>query len=418
MLPRMKLTLLDTQNVLSDDGLSNATFTIESFLRSHMDQVYNGDGRSLSDYFADIKLVAVDKSLIYRNVSSNELVRHLRQSQSRLLNKKSQGTEIIYDGTVSFFDYAPSPSSIAKLVVAAITRQNDYLVTKIIATGHPELARVHTVYVERDGIENSDEVENLLPTLNNPNGIKSVEGDAPGSTRLIMYIMTAAGVATLTMLILAFTSRRQRRRNDRIVTFPGARRTSGPTTTQSPPPTGDLSIVSSLTDICAQGYDDNIYTASVAKSSSGSDSISLGSNGDWLKAQLALHGSKSEAQGTVKACDASGEPGAGSTKCPISPRLCTADTQSNNISVVASSLYDTATEEEHVTSKTGGFPTFGNAPEVAAKQYEDDDMSSSSNESVHSESTSGSQFIRDLVWLETKIAMDNTSKNTTYTEEL
>jgi hypothetical protein len=389
MLPRMKLTLLDTQNVLSDDGLSNATLAIEAFLRNHMDQVYNDDGRSLADYFTDIKLDAVGKSLIYRNVSSNELVRHLRQSQSRLLNKRSQGTEIIYDGTISFFDYAPAPSSIAKLVVAAITRQNDYLVTQIIATGHPELARVHTVYVERDGIENSDEVENLLPTLNNPNGIsKSVEGETPGDSRVIFYIMTAAGVATLTMLILAFTSRRQRRRNDR---------TSAPTTTQHPPPTGDLSIVSSLTDICAQGYDDNIYTATVSKSSSGSDSISLGSNGDWLKAKLALHGSKSEAQGTVKACDASGEPGAGSTKCPISPRLCTADTQSNNISVVASSLYDTATEEEHVTSKTGGFPTFGNAPEVAAKQYEDDDMSSSSNESVHSESTSGSQFIQDLV---------------------
>ena len=255
MLPRMKLTLLDTQNVLSDDGLSNATFAIEAFLRNHMDQVYNDDGRSLSDYFADIKLVAVDKSLIYQNVSSNELVRHLRQSQSRLLNKKSQGTEIIYDGTVSFFDHAPAPSSIAKLVAAAITRQNGYLVTKIIATGHPELARVHTVYVERDGIENSDKVENLLPTLNNPNGIsKSVEGETPGDSRVILYIMTAAGVATLTMLILAFTSRRQRqRKNDRIVTFPGA---IAPTTTQYPPPAGDLSIVSSLTDICAQGYDD------------------------------------------------------------------------------------------------------------------------------------------------------------------
>jgi hypothetical protein len=500
VLPKLKFTLIETQDGLSNDGLSDATVAIEKFLGSILDQVYNDDGRSLSDYFAGINLVAADDRLVFRELPNNELVRHLRQTRRQ--SEKVRGTEIIYDGTASFFDIAPTPSSIAKTVIATSTAFNDYLVANIISTGNPELASVSFVYAEQYE-EDGTELQNLLPTLNSPNGInEAVEEELPEGTKAAMIIITAAGVTMLTMIILVLTSRRQQERSNRDqTTFQVA--TRFPITTR-PPAETDLSVVSSLTENCATGYHDgNILTVYRNSNDRGKDeklpsdnrgslksvaeincrgTFSLEKEDDsvlpksWLKALHADEKSNASLVSTesayhhktvpVPVLDTSGvsrEPSehgcGGFSKFPLSPKLlCTAvdcggsrtnniytvassysviDTEAtdeeheekllctavdcggsrtNNIYTVASSYSVIDTEatdeehEEHVTSKNGGFPTFGMTP--ASKLLAVDDMSSSSNETnMHSTSTSATQFIRDLVWLENKIAMENTTNN-------
>jgi len=462
VLPKLKFTLIETQDGLSNDGLSDATVAIEKFLGSILDQVYNDDGRSLSDYFAGINLVAADDRLVFRELPNNELVRHLRQTRRQ--SEKVRGTEIIYDGTASFFDIAPTPSSIAKTVIATSTAFNDYLVANIISTGNPELASVSFVYAEQYE-EDGTELQNLLPTLNSPNGInEAVEEELPEGTKAAMIIITAAGVTMLTMIILVLTSRRQQERSNRDqTTFQVA--TRFPITTR-PPAETDLSVVSSLTENCATGYqDENILTVYRNSNDRGKDeklpsdnrgslksvaeincrgTFSLEKEDDsvlpksWLKALHADEKSNASLVSTesayhhktvpVPVLDTSGvsrEPSehgcGGFSKFPLSPKLlCTAvdcgGSRTNNIYTVASSYSVIDTEatdeehEEHVTSKNGGFPTFGMTP--ASKLLAVDDMSSSSNETnMHSTSTSATQFIRDLVWLENKIAMENTTNN-------
>eukprot|EP00984_Skeletonema_dohrnii_P034637 scaffold33615_cov101-Skeletonema_dohrnii-CCMP3373.AAC.6 len=440
----------DPTDRLSESGLSDATLGIEQFLGSILNQIYNVDGRSLSDYYADINLVAVDQKLVLRDLPNNEPVRHLRQTRRQ--SEKLRGSEIIYDGTVSFFDTAPSSSGVAKTLIATSTHFNDYLVANITGTGNPELASVYVVYAEKYEEEAGTEVENFLP--NNPNGInQAVEENSPEGTKTALIIMTAAGVATLTMLILVFTSRRhQRERSNRDqTTFEVA--TSFPIRGY---PRTDLSVVSSLTEVCAIGSDDNILPVrrnnennrgqeeNVPSESENEKRESLMSVAEinckgtfslekddgsvlpktWLKALHADEQSNASLVSTESAYqhqipelntnDSARDPsehGSEDFSNPISPRLLSAfdcgGSRSHNLYTVAlsASVIDT------VTSKRGGFPTFGRA---TASKLSIDDMSSSSsdtgNGTMRSASTSASQFIRDLVWLENKIAMENTTK--------
>jgi hypothetical protein len=236
--------------------------------------------------------------------------------------------------------------------------------------------------------------------------------------------------------------------------------TSFPITTRSPSKSV-LSAISSLTDVCETPYPDNIITGcrddndrstdenlpsdnrgalkSVAEiNCRGTFSLEKDDSSvlpkSWLKALHADEKANSSLVSTESAyvkkslpvsnkSDASREPNPSEHGCgygdfstfPISPKLlCTIDcggSKPNNVYTVASSssVIDTATEEEHViTSKTGGFPTFGMTP---VSKLDVDNMSLSSNDTMRSTSTSASQFIRDLVWLENRISMENTTNN-------
>lgn len=472
VLPELKFTLLETPDGLSESGLSDATSGIEQFLGSILNQIYNVDGRSLSDYYADINLVAVDKTTTLQDLPSNELVRHLRQSRRQI--EKVRGTEIICNGTVSFFDLAPSSSRVAKTVIALSTHFNDYLVTNITDTGNPELASVYVVYAEKYETEVE---ENYLPGWINEN--EDVEENLPEETKIEMIIMTAAGVATVTMLLLVFTSWRQRERSSRNqTTFEVA--TSFPITTRT-----DQSLVSSLTEVCTNVYDDNILivhrsdvknrgkdenVSSVMRESSSftevcanvyddnilqvhrnnvdnssqdknvssavRDSLmsaaeincrgtfSLGKDDDsvlpksWLKALHADENSNAslvttesayqhqilESDTNVSSRDPSEHGCVDFSNIPISPKLLCTD----NLYAVASSDSDI----ELADSKKGGFPTFGRDH---ASNVSVDDMSSSSSDTGKGTKRSAStvvtsQLIRDLIWLESKISMENAAK--------
>jgi len=312
------------------------------------------------------------------------------------------------------------------------------------------LASVYVVYAEKYEEEAGTEVENFLP--NNPNGInQAVEENSPEGTKTAMIIMTAAGVATLTMLILVFTSRRhQRERSNRDqTTFEVA--TSFPIRGY---PRTDLSVVSSLTEVCATGSDDNILPVrrnnennrgqeeNVPSESEKRESLmsvaEINCKGTfslekddgsvlpktWLKAlhadeksNASLVSTESAYQHQIPELDTNdsardpSEHGREDFSNPVSPRLLSAfdcgGSRSHNLYTVASS----ASVIDTVTSKRGGFPTFGRA---TASKLSIDDMSSSSsdtgNGTMRSASTTASQFIRDLVWLENKIAMENTTK--------
>jgi hypothetical protein len=196
--------------------------------------------------------------------------------------------------------------------------------------------------------------------------------------------------------------------------------TSFPRTTR--PPHESESVVSSLTEfVCAAGLDDNILPVYRDDNDRGQDLVSV--------AEINRRGTISLKKGddSVESADHDQTPPVlDNTDASREPYesgcggfLDCGGSRSNNVYTVASSYsaIDTATEEEHVTSKTGGFPTFTMAP--ASKLYVDD-MSASSNETDNdrSTSTSASQFIRDLVWLENKIAMENTTKNNVVLDEL
>ena len=443
-LPRMKFTLLETPEGLSENGLSNATQGIEKFIGSILHKIYNADGRSLSDYFDDIKLVAVDERYVFQEPSNNELVRRLRQNRRQA--EESKGTEIIYDATVSFFDEPPSPSSLVRTVIGTCALFNTYLVDNVTDTGHPELTSVYIVHAEKYE-ENGAEVQNYLPTFDSPNEINQMANVAEGKDTA-MIVLTAVGVATITMLLLVISTRRQRERSDRDQTrfevatsFPstGLRRVTRPVES-------DLSIVSSLTEVCT-GRDDNILSMQrkVGKSRDqdentpgdrkGADrmlsvaeincmgTISLERDCDsvlpksWLRA---LHADETSNRSLVSTKSAyypqTKQDFESICESPTSSKFYSAvDYKSNNIDTVASST----SVVEAVTSKTGGFPTFGVAH---TSKLPVDDMSSSSsdtdNDAVRSVTTSASQFIRDLVWLENKIAMGNANSTNSNLDEL
>jgi hypothetical protein len=338
-----------------------------------------------------------------------------------------RGTEIIYDGTASFFDRSPSSSSVAKTMVATSIRFNDYLVSNITTTGNPDLVGVYVVYVEQYEAGDENEVKNLLPTLNSET-IELNEG-----TRAAIIIMTAAGVTTFTMLALAFASRRRNSHRNERNSVP--LRASVPITTRPPPSGSDLSIISSLTEMFPTSHNDKIVQGDKARSQNenmpkesavrsserslmtaaeincrgtmllenGDASRKRTSYGDKANTKLLVstESVSERALGTVSVVDASEasvEPSENGFR-PISPS-----------SILPYSIIDTAaTEEEHVTSKTGGFPTFG-ITSAPFTNLPDDDLSSTSNESMRSVSTSGSQFIRDLIWIENRISLENSPK--------
>ena len=245
-IPKMTFTLIETSGVLSNQALEDVTLSIETFLSAQLDAYYNGNDKK---NFSGIHLSVVDDALVARATAPTTTTTTTQNDSDggngnnnlrrKLLRQDSDGggvvigTELNINGVADFInEVPPSPAEIVSEIVHFGKRYNEYLISNITSSGNSELEDVYSVevgYYSSLGKDGDDEsmIENRLPVQeedgkysdgdgsgsnNDKNIISGMKKEEMGTERSnqLIVIATVAGVAILTFLMFAFTSRRER----------------------------------------------------------------------------------------------------------------------------------------------------------------------------------------------------------------
>ena len=455
--PRLKMSLIETQGQLSEGALTDLSVAVNSFYNVALTEHYNKD----NEYFRGIDLVPVT----HNSITQGEPVRNLlRQGAQRKMQQGVSGTNILYDGTIEFVgDTQPSSSEIVGVITALSREQNTDLVSSILSTGNPELSNVYMVVVEEDlfvyipstpgGSQEPSSSQNPSSSpsslsesfLRNPDAIQGGTGGinsgkgGPDTATIVMIIVV---VATVTMLIFAFASRSRRSdrgdqghgaRSEEIASFPVSRKNANISNDLD----GDA-IVSSALNEYAQGNANP--EGSVPEEESKVEDMELQGYGDNRGARTAA---EMNCVGTMSVDKEHGN--------EVIPKLWLNAMHGDNSSIISHKLpsqlrgdesyglglasSDDTSTENFSQSNCGGFPGYSdgafpcNTRELASHPVradgshigtveEDDTLSASkttakdivrtlSQETDDPSKASLNQFISDLVWLEERIAQEN-----------
>jgi hypothetical protein len=225
--------VLETQGELSKEAVADLSSAMNTFFGSKLTDYHNRDG----EYFQRINLkISPDKQMSIKQQINNEPVRNLRNDKRRM--EHTSGTEIIVHVMMDFFGKPPPPNEIIDAITFVSKEYNNEFVSDIVDTGNAELSKVFIVLVEEIlYVEDPSTIKQLsFPT---PSEIHQSLGREGPTRDVTVYLMIAAGIATLATLIIVFaTQRRLRRATHARITTPISN--------------GDRSISSAVTDL--DGY--------------------------------------------------------------------------------------------------------------------------------------------------------------------
>jgi len=171
---------------------------------------YNRDGK----YFQMIELtISPAKQMSIKEQINKEPVRKLRNDNRRM--EDISGTEMIVRVMMEFLGKPPSSNEIIDAITFVSKEYNNEFVSDIVDTGNAELSEVFIVLVEEIlYVEDPSTIEESQMQLQfpSPSEIHQSLGQEAPTRDLTVYLMIAAGIATLATLIIVFATRRRLRR--------------------------------------------------------------------------------------------------------------------------------------------------------------------------------------------------------------
>jgi len=204
----MKVAVLETQGELSKEAVADLSSAMKTFFGSKLTDYYNSDG----DYFQTINLaISPAKQMSIKEQINKEPVRNLRNDNRRM--EDISGTEIIVHVMMEFLGKPPSSNEIIDVITFVSKEYNNEFVSYIVDTGNAELSEVFIVLVEEILEDPSTKEESQMQlTFPSPSEIHQSLGQEAPTRDMTLYLMIAAGIATLATLIIVFATRRRLRR--------------------------------------------------------------------------------------------------------------------------------------------------------------------------------------------------------------
>jgi len=435
----MKFTLFETQGTLSDQAVMDVSSAVNTFYNSQLADYYNKEG---DYYFKAIHLTPSEQN----SITEGEII--IEEEPIRNLRQITRGTQILFNGTIEFTGDSPSSSEIVDAITFLCNEHNDDLVSNIIDTGNSELSNVFIVLVEDDLLLASQTPSSTPSTwpenfARNPDGIAApVKGEKNDGTDTSLIIIIIAGVATLTMLILVFATRRRYNRESIDVNVNNSINMQGShemlpedEAIRAAMPSKNSYISDDLIDnaersIVSSVTDWNDYAENATHNATKTESILV----QEYEVELKTDGSEEVLQSAAE-INCKGTMTLEKEDNSVVPKSWLDALHGDNSSIIsskleeeASSIDDSSTENDtdghhggFPSRNEGAFPTRNGSSRAECNDWshigtvtEDEltDSKPSAHEIVHTlsqETDAGSksslnQFISDLVWLEKKIA--------------